>query len=107
MLKVVATSTVVAALPTEPPVGLSDIVRADSKVLEALVNVLPVVTVKPLLKVPKPVTPNVPPRVVAPVPTTVNVLPLAIVVSPFRLTAPVPVPKVPDPLWLKLPLVWL
>ena len=33
--------------------------------------------------------------------------PLVTVVAPFRLTAPVPVPNVPTPLWLKLPLVWI
>ena len=58
-------------------------------------------------KVATPVTPKVPPRLVAPVPATVKVLPLAIVVLPFRDIAPVPVPNVPVPLIAKLPDVWV
>ena len=34
----------------------------------------------------------------------VRFLPEAIVVSPFRETAPVPVPKVPEPVWVKFEL---
>lgn len=46
-----------------------------------------------------------PPRVVAPVPTVKVLLPVT-EVFPLSETAPVPVPKVPDPLWAKLPLLW-
>lgn len=67
--------------------------------------VVPVI-VAPLLRVVKPATPKVPPKVVAPVPTLKGLL-LVTLVGPFRLTAPLPVPKLPMPLWLKLPLVWL
>src|SRR6266550_1360057 len=37
-----------------------------------------------------------------PVPVWLKFLPLAIVTSPLRDTAPVPVPKVPVPFWTKL-----
>ena len=41
----------------------------------------------------------------APVGLTSRVLPDAMVVLPLRLIAPVPVPKVPVPVWLTLPVV--
>jgi len=86
-LKVVATSTVAAAVPIAPPVGLSPMPKALSKVLLPLVKVDPVAMVKPPLKVPRPVTPRVPPRVVAPVPTFKVLLPL-IETLPPKLLAP-------------------
>src|SRR6185437_1074050 len=51
---------------------------------------------------PAPVTPRVPPNVVAPDPTA-NVLEPVTLVFPFKLTAPVPVENVPDPVCETLP----
>jgi hypothetical protein len=73
-----------------------------NNVLEALVNVWPVATVKPPLKVPSPVkvlelvTAKVPPSDVEPLPTLKLFVPVTLV-APFRLTLPVPVEKVPLP----------
>ena len=61
----------------------------------ALMLVVPVM-VAPPLSVLRPVTPRVPPKVLAPVPTEKVLVPVMLV-APFRLTAPVPVPKVPAP----------
>jgi len=102
---VVATSTVAAAVPSAPPVGLSLIGNALSKVLLALVKVEPVATVTPLLKVPRPVTVRPAPKVVRP-PLTLKALAPVTVVTPFRETAPVEVLKVPAlALASKLPLL--
>src|SRR5258708_29995559 len=48
------------------------------------------------LKIPAPVTPRVPPRVVAPVPAIKEFWTLT-TISPFKLTFPLPVEKVPEP----------
>lgn len=61
------------------------------------------VAVKPPFKVARPVTPSVPPRVVAPVPT-VKVLAPLILVAPLSVTVPVAVLKLPVPDCAKLPL---
>lgn len=80
------------ALPK--PVG-ARAVKVVRLVLRALANFkIPVVPVKPGT-----------PKVKPPAPCTANVV--LIVVAPFKLTVPVPVLKVPPPLWAKLPLVWL
>jgi hypothetical protein len=54
------------------------------------------------LRVVAPVTPRVPPKVVAPVPTENVLVPVTLVV-PFNETVPVPVLNVPDPDCRKLP----
>ena len=59
-LKVVATSTVAAAVPRLPPVAKLEIAIAVKRLLDALVKVLPVATVRPALKVARPVTVRVP-----------------------------------------------
>ena len=59
--------------------------------------------VRPPFKLVGPVTPNVPPKVVAPVPT-VNVLAPVTLVLPLKLTEPLPVLKLPVPVWVRLPL---
>lgn len=56
MSKVVATFTVVAAVPMSPLLAWSAMATAVSKVELAFVNVLPVVTVRPPLNVPNPIT---------------------------------------------------
>ena len=93
---VVATSTVVAALPMVLLDVWLDMATALSKVELALVNVEPVATVSPPLNVPSPVnvlvpvTASVPPRVVAPVPTLRVLVPVMLVL-PFRVVTPVTV----------------
>jgi hypothetical protein len=82
------------------PVALPMLVLAVPVVLMLVVPVM----VAPPLRVDSPVTPRVPPRVVAPVPTVRVLVPL-IDVAPLRVTLPVPVEKVPLPLWAKLPLL--
>lgn len=110
--KVVATSTVVAAVPMLPPVAWLDIATALKTELPLLVKVWPVPIVKPPLKVPRPVnvpvpekvllpvTPRVPPKVVAPVPT-VKVLEPVTAAPPLKLARPV-TPKVPVKLAVEL-----
>ncbi len=66
------------------------------------VNVACPLTVRSLERVVAPVTPRVPPKVVAPVPT-VKVLEPVTDVLPLREIAPVPVEKVPVPEIPKLP----
>lgn len=56
----------------------------------------------PPLKVARPVTPKVPPSVLAPVPT-VNVFVPVTEVAPLSEIAPVPVEKVPEPVCEKVP----
>ncbi len=86
---VVATSTVVAAVPIAPPVGLSVIAMAVNKVLLALVNVLPVTTVNaPVSVVVIPDRPKamalalVAPSVMLPVVPEPTLIPLSIVMLP-------------------------
>ena len=100
--KVVATSTVLAAVPIVLLLTWLAIAAELNIELLALVNGVPDTTVRPPLKVPSPVTPSVPPKLVAPVPTVKVLVPL-IEVAPFRVTAPVPVEKVPLPVWAMLP----
>jgi hypothetical protein len=83
-----AVVTPMATLSMDPPVR----VAPDEEKLFAVVAPLRVVA---------PVTPSVPPKVVAPVPTE-NVFDPVTLVGPFRETAPVPVEKVVAPLCAKL-----
>ena len=102
-LKVVATSTVAALVPSAPLTALSPISMALSNVLLAFVNVEPAATVRPPFKVASAETAKVPPSVVAPVLTVSVLLPL-IVVLPFSVAMPVPVLNVLLPAIEVLPL---
>ena len=95
MLNVVSTSTVVGAVPIDPPVAKLVIVAAVFKVEPLFVNWLPL-TVKLPDNVVPPVTVKLPPKLVAPVPTLNGLLPVTLVV-PFNETVPVPVLMVPAP----------
>ena len=91
--KVVATSTVLAAVVLAPPrtVEEPESPRAlELKILLlALVKALPVATVRPVLNVPKPVTVNPPAEIVAPPLVTVRPVPIVALLVTAR---PVPAP---------------
>ena len=94
--------TVVAPLRLTAPVPVAKVPVPVCRKIP--VSVMPPLVVNKPVSVVAPVTAKLPPSVVAPE-LTLNVLVPVTAVEPFKLTAPVPVPKVPVPVWLKLPLV--